>query len=110
MKKIDNILSIEKRGGLMARKSYQWETPEEINLALAQRLRKIRKRKSITQEMLSKKSGVSYGSIKRFETTGMISLLSLTKLATALGCESEIKNMFTQVPYQSIQEVINENK
>lgn len=94
----------------MARKSYQWETPEEINLALAQRLRKIRKRKRITQETLSTKSGVSYGSIKRFETTGMISLLSLTKLAIALGCEDEIKNMFVQVPYQSIQEVINENK
>ncbi len=30
-------------------------------------------------EKLSEMSGVSYGSIKRFETTGQISLLSLTK-------------------------------
>ena len=30
----------------MAKKGYQWETPEEINLALAQRLRNIRKRKN----------------------------------------------------------------
>lgn len=45
MKKIDNILSTEKRGGLMARKSYQWETPEEINQALAQRVKKNTQKK-----------------------------------------------------------------
>ena len=48
---------------------------------------------------LSDMSSVSYRSIKRFETTGQISLLSLTKIATALG-----------VSYQDIQEVINERK
>ena len=51
------------------------ETPEEINLALAQRLSRIRKRRKLTQEQLSEKSNVSYGSIKRFETSGQISLL-----------------------------------
>ena len=45
--------------------SFIWETPEEINLALAQRLRGIRKRKNLTQEQLSEKSNVSFGSIKR---------------------------------------------
>ena len=90
--------------------SFQWETAEEMNLNLAKRVKNIRKRRKISQEELSNKSGVSYGSIKRFESTGMISLLSLTKLAIALGCTDEITNMFTQVPYMSIQEVINENK
>ena len=47
-----------------------WETPEELDQKLAQRVRKIRKRRSITQEKLASISGVSYGSIKRFETTG----------------------------------------
>ena len=89
---------------------FQWETAEEMNLNLAKRVKNIRKRRKISQEELSNKSGVSYGSIKRFESTGMISLLSLTKLAIALGCTDEITNMFTQVPYMSIQEVINENK
>ncbi len=90
--------------------SFQWETAEEMNLNLAKRVKNIRKRRKISQEELSNKSGVSYGSIKRFESTGMISLLSLTKLAIALGCTDEITDMFTQVPYMSIQEVINENK
>lgn len=53
---------------------------------------------------------VSYGSIKRFETTGKISLLSLTKIAMALDCADEIRNMFTEVPYKDIQEVINETR
>mgnify|MGYP001150711103 FL=1 len=76
---------------------FVWETPEEINLALAQRLSHIRKRRKLTQEQLSEKSNVSYGSIKRFETSGQISLLSLTKLCVALGCEDEIERLFTAV-------------
>ncbi|MGN0711524.1 MAG: helix-turn-helix domain-containing protein [Anaerovoracaceae bacterium] len=91
-------------------KGFQWETAEEMDKKLAERVKAIRKRRGITQEELSEKSGVSYGSIKRFETTGMISLLSLTKLAVALGCSNEISDMFTQVEYRNIQEVINENK
>lgn len=57
---------------------------------------------------LASMSGVSYGSIKRFETTGQISLISLTKIAMALDIADELRNIFTQVPYRNIQEVINE--
>ena len=46
--------------------------------------------------------------IKRFETTGQISLNSLTKLCVALDCADEIKNLFTNVEYGSIEEVIRE--
>ena len=88
----------------------QWETAEEMNQKLARRVRNIRRRRKISQEALSEKSGVSYGTIKRFETTGMISLLSLTKIAIALGCTNEITDMFTDIPYRSIEEVINESK
>lgn len=56
-----------------------WETAEELDLKLAQRVRNIRRRRSISQKKLADMSGVSYGSIKRFETTGQISLVSLTK-------------------------------
>lgn len=87
---------------------YIWETVEEINLNLAKRVKLIRKRKKLSQEQLSKASGVSYGSIKRFETTGNISLISLTKIALELGCIDEIRNLFTDVPYLSIEEVLNE--
>ena len=87
-----------------------WETAEELDLKLAQRIRNIRKRRSISQEKLAFMSGVSYGSVKRFESTGQISLLSLTKLAIALDIADELRNIFSQVPYRDIQEVINETR
>ena len=85
-----------------------WETAEELDQKLAQRVRKIRKRRSISQIKLASMSGVCYGSIKMFETTGQISLISLTKIAMALDIADELRNIFTQVPYRNIQEVINE--
>lgn len=59
--------------------AFIWETPEEINHALAKRLTLIRKRRGFSQQQLSERSNVSFGSIKRFETSGQISLISLTK-------------------------------
>lgn len=90
--------------------SFVWETPEETDAALAKRLAGIRKRRGITQRQLAERSNVSFGSIKRFESRGEISLLSLTKLAEALGCAGEIRNLFTNVEYRTIEEVIRERK
>ena len=87
-----------------------WETAEELDLKLAQRVRNIRKRRSISQEKLASMSGVRYGSVKRFESTGQISLLSLTKIAMALDIADELRNIFSQVPYRDIKEVINETR
>ena len=87
-----------------------WETAEELDLKLAQRVRNIRKRRSISQEKLASMSGVSYGSVKRFESTGQISLLSLTKIAMALDIADELRNIFSQVPYRDIKKVINETR
>lgn len=90
--------------------NFIWETAEELDQKLAQRVRNIRKRRSISQEKLASMSGVSYGAIKRFETSGQISLISLTKIAMALDIADDIRNLFTTVPYRDIQEVINETK
>ena len=87
-----------------------WETAEELDKKLAKRVRNIRKRRSISQEKLAQMSGVSYGSIKRFEASGQISLISLTKIAMALEIADELRTIFTQVPYKDIQEVINETR
>ena len=89
---------------------YVWETCEELDKKIAYRVRLIRKRRSISQEKLSKISNVSLGSIKRFETIGQISLLSLTKIAVALNIADDLRNIFTEIPYNSIEEVINERR
>ena len=44
--------------------AFIWETPEEIDLALAKRLTLIRKRRGFSQQQLSERSNVSFGSIK----------------------------------------------
>ena len=87
-----------------------WETAEELDKNLALRVRKIRKRRKISQQKQAELRGVSYGSIKRFETSGQISLLALTKIAMALDMADELRNIFSQVPYRNIQEVINESR
>ena len=87
-----------------------WETAEELDQKLAKRLCQIRKRRKISQQKLAEMSGVSYGSVKRFESTGQISLLSLTKIAMALDIADELRNIFSQVPYRDIKEVINETR
>ena len=84
-------------------------TPDEINRGIASRLRAVRKRRKISQARLSEKSGVSLGSVKRFESTGEISLVSLTKIAIALGVENELKQLFSNVPYLTLDEVEAEN-
>ena len=89
---------------------FKWETAEEMDEALALRLKNIRKRRGLSQQQLSERSGVSYGSLKRFESTGQISLLSLTKLAIALNCAEDLRKLFTDVAYNSIEEVIREQK
>ena len=84
------------------------KTPTELNKQIAERLRNIRRRRKISQKKLSEKSGVSLGSLKRFESTGDISLISLTKLAYALDLEDELESLFENVPFLSIEELINE--
>ena len=83
------------------------KTWKEINTELASRMVQLRKRKKISQKVLAAKSGVSLGSLKRFEQQGEISLQSFTKLAIALEVEGELENLFTEVPFDSIEEVIN---
>ena len=84
------------------------KTWTEINNDIAQKIVRLRKRKKITQKQLAATSGVSLGSLKRFEQSGEISLQSLTKIAIALDVENELESLFDNVPFASIEEVINE--
>ena len=67
----------------------------------------IRKRRKISQKELAARSGVSLGSLKRFEQSGEISFQSFTKLAIALEVEEELESLFSEVPFSSIEEVIH---
>lgn len=82
------------------------KSPKEIERTIAANLRAIRRRRRISQQKLADLSGVSLGSIKRFESTGDISLLSLSKIALTLGIEKDLLKLFSDIPPQSIEEVI----
>ena len=88
--------------------NFYQKTWTEINNDIAQKIVRLRKRKKITQKQLAARSGVSLGSLKRFEQSGEISLQSLTKIAIALDVENELEDLFNNVPFASIEEVINE--
>ncbi|SET12864.1 Helix-turn-helix domain-containing protein [Pseudobutyrivibrio sp. C4] len=83
------------------------KTWKEINNEVASNVQKLRKRKKISQKELAERSGVSLGSIKRFEQTGEISLQSLTKIAIALRAEDELESLFTSANFESIEEILN---
>lgn len=83
------------------------KTPNELNRLLADRMIAIRKRRKLSQKELSDKSGVSLGSLKRFEQLGEISLLSFSKLAIALEIDDELTSLFENAPFLSIEEVIH---
>ena len=82
--------------------------PSDVAEELAHRLKRIRKRKKITQHQLAARSNVSYASLCRFEQTGLISLESFIKITMELGVIDEIRDLFTQPVYSSIEEVVND--
>lgn len=80
--------------------------PGEVLEDLAHRVATRRKEVGLTQLQLAEKSGVSLGSIKRFERLHQISLASLVNIAFALHCESDFAQLFAQKHYASIEDVI----
>lgn len=83
------------------------KTPNDIAHELVEKIKQHRKKLKISQAQLASKSGVSLGSIKRFESRYEISLNSFIKILIALNLEHDLENLFTQKSYNSIDEVIN---
>lgn len=88
-------------------------TPQEMQKAIASRARDLRLELNLSQQTLSEKSGVSYGSLKKFEQTGQISLESLLKLAVVLECMVDFKVLFALKSVEkalSLDELIENGK
>lgn len=83
------------------------KTPNDIAKELIEKIKQHRKKLKMSQARLATKSGVSLGSIKRFESKYEISLNSFIKILIALNLEQDFENLFTQKSYNSIDEVIN---
>ena len=59
--------------------------PADWMLEMAKRHKMLRKQAGFTQSEFARRSGVSLGSLKRFETSGQISIQSLFLLIDVLG-------------------------
>lgn len=66
-------------------------TPSVMQEELKHKFKQKRLKFNLTQEYLANKSGVSLGSLKRFEANGQIALESLLKLSLVLECLDDFK-------------------
>ena len=79
-------------------------TIDNVNFRLVERVRERRKEMGLTREELSKRSGVSYASIRRFEDTGQISLISLLKIANVFNTLKDFDYLFKDEIINSYKE------
>jgi|GEM_PF-5196057 len=66
----------------------------ELQLSIAEKARNARIYAGLTQSELSRCSGVSYATIRKFEMTGEISLKSLLKIADTINESRSFTNLF----------------
>jgi len=88
--------------------SFLPKNPQDVMEELIVKFKQRRKSIGYTQTECATRSGVSLGSLKRFERTGQISLESLLKLAFVLECLGDFYGVCAEreVMPQSIDEVL----
>jgi transcriptional regulator with XRE-family HTH domain len=88
--------------------SFLPKTPTDVMHELSTKFKARRKSLGLTQIELATRSGVSLGSLKRFEGSGQIALESLLKLALVLECLGEFSAVCCEVEegFESIEEVV----
>lgn len=77
--------------------------PADWMLEIAQRHKMLRKQAGFTQSELARRSGVSLGSLKRFETSGQISIQSLFLLIDVLGRHDDFDTIMK--PIENMKEI-----
>lgn len=97
MQETNNILAILE--------NYTLDNGDDIAKNIADDFRKRRIEKNLTRDMISEKSGVAVSNIVRFEQKGLISLKNLISIAMALDYTSEVKNIFSQPKYSTMEEL-----
>jgi transcriptional regulator with XRE-family HTH domain len=70
------------------------QTPKDVRPGVAARARAQRLALNISQKELAERSGVSLGSVKRFEASGLVSLSALLEIALVLGRLEDFGQLF----------------
>ena len=77
--------------------------PADWMLEMAKRHKILRKQSGFTQSELARRAGVSLGSLKRFETSGQISIQSLFLLIDVLGRLDDVDKILK--PIENMKEI-----
>ncbi len=76
--------------------SVKIKTPYELSQEIAKKSKDKRLSLNLSQQTLSVRSGVSYGTLKKFESSGQISLKSLLKIALVLDELENFEHLFAK--------------
>lgn len=93
----DNMLSVLE--------NYLLENVDDISKQIAKDFRHRRVEKGLTRKQVAERAGVAVSNVVRFEQKGLISLKNLIGLAMALGYTSEIKGLFANPKYSTMEEL-----
>ncbi len=85
-------------------------TPRDVAKQIAARVKLRRLELNLTQEGFAARAGIKFATYRRFEQTGEISLKGLLQVGFALNALQDFDHLFTQKQYQSLDEVLNEQK
>ena len=85
--------------------SFSIDSVDDLAMKIANDFRARRIEKNLTREQVAEKSGVAVSNIIRFEQKGLISLKNLIGIAVSLEYTSEIKNVFEQPKYSTMEEL-----
>jgi transcriptional regulator with XRE-family HTH domain len=82
--------------------------PKALAAMLAVKVRKLRLSVNMSQQGLADKSGVSLGTVKRFENSSEISMKHLLMIAVALQATEEFNGLFPDRPFHRLDDLLKE--
>lgn len=85
--------------------SFTLTDANDIAMQIASDFKRRRIEKNLTREDIAELSGIALGNIARFEQKGLISLKNLIGLAMALEYTAEVKNIFSEPKYSTMDEL-----
>ncbi|MBL6929685.1 MAG: helix-turn-helix domain-containing protein [Rhodospirillales bacterium] len=83
---------------------------EDMASELAARLKGRRLARKLTLEGLAQRSGVPLGTLKKFERTGRIALVSFIRLVVALKDETALEKLLLEPEFETLEQILGSEK
>ncbi len=90
--------------------SFNLMPSEDIAAQLAARSKNRRLAQNLTLEGLARRSGVALGTLKKFERSGQIALVSFIRLVITLKDEAALENLLLEQKFETLDEILQSEK